>query len=153
MKVSTTLRSRRRLIAWALLPALMLRVLTPVGFMPMHDAQGGLYFAFCPGIGDTMLPPMADDPHHGHAGMHEHGAHDPGAMHPDGAAGDPPATQHHNLCPYALSAGPALAHVGPEVSAPAPLLVAAPAPDYPTVSLPTIERAQSARAPPTPRIA
>jgi hypothetical protein len=157
MKVSSTLRSRARVIAWALLPALLLRAFTPAGFMPMHDAQGGLYLAFCPGIGDTMLPPAAtDDPHRGHQGMHGHGMHDHG-MHDHGAAtgktGDTPAPEHHNLCPYALSAGPALAYSVPDVAAPVPRVSAAIAPDHPTVSLPSIDRAQSARAPPAPRIA
>lgn len=149
MKILGRIQSCSRVIAWALLPALMLRALTPVGFMPMHDAQGDLYLAFCPGIGDTMLPPMADDPHRGHPGMHDHGTHHPGTAE---QAGDPHAPQHHNLCPYALSAGPALAYAAPDLSAPAPLPAFAPPPDHPTASLPTIERAQSARAPPAPRI-
>lgn len=154
MKVSSLLRSRSRVIAWVLLPALLLRAFTPVGFMPMHDAQGGIYLAFCPGIGDTMLPPAAtDDPHRGHA-MHDHAAmHEHGAPSASGSPGDKPAPQHHNLCPYALSAGPALAYAPPAVSAAAPPPAVALAPDYPSVSLPTIERAQSARAPPAPRIA
>lgn len=150
MKVSSTLRSRARAIAWALLPALLLRALTPVGFMPMHDAQGDLYLAFCPGVGDTLPPASAaDDPHRGHHGAHDHA----GMQHPGTPAGDNPAPSQHNLCPYALSAGPALAYTVPPVSAPAPVPTRAPAPDYPTPSLPTIERAQSARAPPTPRFA
>ncbi len=155
MHVSSIVRRKRRAIAWVLLPALLLRALTPVGFMPMHDAQGSLYLAFCPGIGDTMLPPMADDPHRDHHGAtHDHAAlHDHAAVHAHGAAGVEPAPQHHNVCPYALSAGPALAHVVPFLAAPAPVATAAPAPDYPSLSLPTIYRAQSARAPPAPRIA
>jgi len=149
MKVSSPLRSRARVIAWALLPLLMLRALTPAGFMPMHDAKGDLYLAFCPGIGDTMPSPSAtDDPHRGHPAMHDHGS--PSAPASDG---DKPAPLHHNLCPYALSAGPALAYTVPAVSAPAPLSAVAPAPDYRSVSLPSIDRAQSARAPPAPRIA
>jgi len=150
MKVSSTLRSRARVIAWALLPALLLRALTPVGFMPMHDAQGDLYLAFCPGLGDTLLPPSAaDDPHRGHHVAHDHA----GMQHPGKSTGDKPTPAQHNLCPYALSAGPALAYTVPDASAPAPLPARAPAPDYPTPSIPTIERAQSARAPPTPRFA
>lgn len=153
MKVSATLCRKRRGIAWMLLPALLLRALTPVGFMPMHDAQGSLYFAFCPGIGDTLLPPMADDPHRTHHHPPDAAMHDHAAMHSHGAAGDAPAPAHHNVCPYALSAGPALAFAVPSVSAPAPLEAAAPAPDYSSLSFPAIERAQSARAPPAPRIA
>ena len=141
MRSLTTLRSRARIIALAILPALLLRALTPVGFMPMHDAQGGVYLAFCPGIGDTQLPPLvADDPHRHHHAMPDHG---------DGTS----APQHHNVCPYALSAGPALAFSVPAVPMDAPLAAAILAPNYSTVSLPTIERAQSARAPPAPRIA
>jgi hypothetical protein len=153
MKFPGRIRSSARVVAWALLPALLLRALTPVGFMPMHDAQGDLYLAFCPGIGDTMLPPAAtDDRHRGHHDMHGGALHDHGTVPSAGKDADHPS-QHHNLCPYALSAGPALAYAAPHVSTPAPLLAAAPTPDFPTVSLPTIERAQSARAPPAPRIA
>jgi hypothetical protein len=140
MKFLAAFRSRNRVIALALLPALLLRALTPVGFMPMHDAQGGLYLAFCPGIGDTLLPSLADDPHRHHHALHDHG-------------GGKSAPQHHNVCPYALSAGPALAYSVPSVPAFAPYAAAAPAPDYSSISVPTIERAQSARAPPAPRIA
>jgi hypothetical protein len=151
MKPLVSLRSRSRLIALALLPALLLRVLTPVGFMPMHDAHGDLYLAFCPGVGDTTLPPMAtDDPHRAHHAMHDHALHD--AAHP-GEAGHDHGSPHHDLCPYALSAGPALAYDIAGLPASAPPLPAARAPDYRTVVLPTIERAQSARAPPAPRIA
>jgi hypothetical protein len=140
MRSPAAFRSRTRVIALALLPALLLRALTPVGFMPMRDAQGGVYLAFCPGIGDTLLPPLvADDPHRHHHAMDDHG---------DASS----APQHHNVCPYALSAGPALAFSVPDVPADAPLAAAVPAPNYSTVSLPTIERAQSARAPPAPRI-
>ena len=152
MKTWATLRSRSRVIAWALLPALMLRALTPVGFMPMHDAQGDLYLAFCPGIGDTVLPPAAtDDPHRGHHGMHADGGH--GADRDAVSPGDRAKPTHHNVCPYALSAGPALAHAIPGVSAVAPLPAAPPSSSYPSLTLPPIERAQSARAPPAPRIA
>jgi len=140
MRSLAAIRSRTRVVALALLPALLLRALTPVGFMPMHDAQGGVFLAFCPGIGDTLLPSMvADDPHRYHHAMH------------DGDATSTP--QHHNVCPYALSAGPALAFSVPGVLAHAPLAAEILAPNYSTVSLPTIERAQSARAPPAPRIA
>jgi hypothetical protein len=141
MKVLSTLRSRGRLIVLALLPAMLLRVLTPVGFMPMHDARGGLYLAFCPGVGDTSLSQSAVDPHRHHHAMPDHD-------------GDPaPAPRHHDLCPYALSAGPVLAHSVPDVAASMPRAVAVLPADYPVLSLPTIERAQSARAPPAPRIA
>lgn len=144
MKFLAAFRSRKRVIALALLPALLLRALTPVGFMPMHDTQGGLYLAFCPGIGDTMLPPLVDDPHRDHHPQ-GHAKHD----HGDGKS----APQHHNVCPYALSASPALAYSVPSVPALAPHTAGASAPDYSSVSIPTIERAQSARAPPAPRIA
>jgi hypothetical protein len=139
MKFLAAFRSRSRVIALALLPALLLRAFTPVGFMPMHDVQGGLYLAFCPGIGDTVLPPLVDDPHRHHHAMEAHG---------DSRS----APQHHNVCPYALSAGPALAYSVPSVLALAPYTGGAPASDYSSVSIPTIERAQSARAPPAPRI-
>jgi hypothetical protein len=147
MKVLSQLRSRGRLVALALLPALLLRAFTPAGFMPMHDAHGDLYLAFCPGLSDTLLLPSAgDDPHRGHHAMHDHStAHSMG--------GALPASLHHDLCPYALSAGPALAYAVPIVSAPVSPVDAAPPPDYPTAPVPSIYRAQSARAPPAPRIA
>jgi hypothetical protein len=145
MKFLATTRSRARVIALALLPALLLRALTPVGFMPMHDAHGGLYLAFCPGIGDTLVPPSVDDPRHDHDHHPGHAIHDHG--------GGQSAPQHHEVCPYALSAGPALAYSVPGVPALAPLTADAPAPDYSSISIPSIERAQSARAPPAPRIA
>lgn len=152
MKAMNSLRARGRFIALALLPALMLRVLTPVGFMPMRDAHGALVLAFCPGMGDTRLPPAStDDPHRGHHGMRAQGGHGvgPGAT----SSGDERAPAHHDVCPYALSAGPALAYAVPDVPVTAPRLDAPPMSDYPSVHLPNIERAQSARAPPAPRIA
>jgi hypothetical protein len=149
------LRSRVRLVALALLPAMLLRALTPAGFMPMHDAHGELYLAFCPGIGETLLLP-ADDPHRAHHGLDAHGEHSGHGghgAHPAASPGDPHASEHHDLCPYALSAGPALAYAVPVLPAAAPRAAAVPAPAYLSVSLPSIERAQSARAPPAPRIA
>ena len=152
-----SLRARTRFVALALLPALMLRALTPVGYMPMHDERGELYLAFCPGIGETLLPPAAtDDPHRGHRGMHaqsEHVQHGHGAAHARAPSGEQPAPRHHEVCPYALSAGPALAYAVPDSPAAAARSPATPSPAYLSVSLPPIERAQSARAPPAPRIA
>ena len=146
MKFLAAIRWRSRVIALALLPALLLRALTPIGFMPMHDAQGDFYLAFCPGIGDTLPPALpGDDPHRDHRHQHH------GQAMPD--PGDAKPAPQHEVCPYALSAGAALAYSVPDVSAHAPHTAAAPAPDYSTLSLPTIERAQSARAPPAPRIA
>jgi hypothetical protein len=152
MKALASLRRRARFITLACLPVLLLRALTPVGFMPMHDAKGELYLAFCPGIGDTILPPAATaDPHRGHHGMHAQGANETG--HAGATSREKPAPPQHDVCPYALSAGPALAYTVPDVSAVAPRPPAPPSPDYPSISLPPIERAQSARAPPAPRIA
>ena len=111
---SHVLRSRATLFASLVLPALIFRALVPAGFMPMRDERGELAIMRCTG----------GDPHAHHAQPMAGGGHS-GSGH---AAG-------HGLCPFALSAGPALGWVN-SPGEPAGVVVA------------TIERAQSARAPP-----
>ena len=130
----TFLRSRRWVIGALIVPALAFRALVPAGFMPMRDEQGGLSLMFCPG--DVAAPVLASpDPHAHH---HHH--------HPGGSAAG------HTICPYALSAGPALAY-SVDVAGVLPLRVdfRPPArPVYPLVQ--KILRAQSARGPPHPQL-
>ncbi|HET7755695.1 MAG TPA: DUF2946 family protein [Steroidobacteraceae bacterium] len=137
------LRSRRRRLAWALLPVLALRALIPFGFMP-GASDGVLGIEFCPGEG--KLPPGISGaaPDAGHL-AHHHGHH---------GTGDPglPSGAHHAPCLFALSASPAFA---PAVAAPAIVPAAAtPLAEAPAsrLFLPAIIRAQSPRGPPFPAI-
>jgi hypothetical protein len=132
----TFLRSRRWLVCALLLPALALRALVPSGFMPMRDEQGQLSLMFCPGeVPAAALASASADPHAHH---HHH--------HPGGAAAG------HTICPFALSAGPALAYsVDVAVVLPQRFDFRPPArPVYPLVQ--TFLRAQSARGPPHPHL-
>jgi hypothetical protein len=135
------LPGRRRRLAWALVPVLVLRALIPFGFMPVAS-DGSLSIEFCPGEG--TLPPgvSAAAPHAGHL-AHHHAHH---------SGGDPtaPAGDHHAPCLFALSASPAFAPAtaAPAITPPAatPLAEAPPTPLF----LPAIVRAQSPRGPPFP---
>jgi hypothetical protein len=109
----------------------------------MHDAQGDLYLAFCPGAGETAMSMSMPMPMPMPADGHAHHHHDAGATGTE--------TPRHEVCPYALSAGPALAYATPTLHSPPPRVDAPPAPHYSAFFLPTIDRAQSARAPPIPR--
>ena len=123
---------RRSWLAKLLLPAILFRALIPAGFMPAIDADGGLGLTFCPvivraGPGTTLVH------HHGH----------------DGGTADTAGTGHHLLiCPFAAAAGPApLPGNFTAATGPADVLPPAGRPIEPGY-IPTIIRAQSARAPP-----
>ncbi len=123
-----------------MLPALALRALVPAGFMPMRDEQGHLSLMLCPGEVPVAAAGMAADPH----AHHHH--HHPGS--PEGA--NEGAGTQHTLCPYALSAGPALAYSF-AVHVPAALRVEfAVLPRHADPLVDTFLRAQTARAPPIP---
>ncbi len=130
------LRSRATWFAWLVLPALMFRALVPAGFMPMRDEQGGLAIMFCPGVSDTSLAVRGGDPHAHHAHHTADGGHSD-----SGHAG-------HGLCPYALSAGPALGWTSYSCALAAQRTDFHQPGDQPGIVIATIERAQRARAPP-----
>src|SRR5262245_32692566 len=85
--------TRRWLIAGLLLPALLLRAAIPAGLMPVFDRHGGFALQLCPGVSGA-----GGVPHH-HADQGQHGTQ----------RGDTSGGSHGALCPFALSAGPALA--------------------------------------------
>jgi len=137
----STLRSRRWLIAGLILPAMLFRAAIPAGFMPVFDPQGGLSLQICPGVVDAPASRgAAADPH----AQHHH--HHSGA----GGKGDELQGTHSSVCPFTLSAGPALAgsFLSATIAAPLATQVAGEAPSARTVA--SIERAQSARGPPAP---
>jgi hypothetical protein len=116
------------------LPALLLRALIPVGFMPVATADG-LSIEFCPDAG----PLPAADPH-----AHHHHHHQGGP--------DPSSATHHAPCLFAASA--TLAAVPATVTLVAPpalaghsALLAPAARSF----VPSILRAQIPRAPPLRR--
>jgi len=118
------MRRRSRAALGLVLPVLVLRALIPFGFMPVAG-NGGPAVELCPGVAV--------------AGTHMHHHH--------GAAGVPGSA--HALCVFAASAAPALA---PLTLAPAPLagaLIRAAAANSLSIQLPSILRAQAARAPPS----
>jgi hypothetical protein len=130
-----SIRTKRRLLA-LVLPLLLVRLLVPAGFMPMAGA-GGFGVALCPG--EAALPPglMA-----AHAGHHMHHAAHPGGT-------EPPASEHHAPCLFAAGAAPPVSPATLLAAAAPAALAAAPLPAQARdVSLPVIQRAQSARAPP-----
>jgi hypothetical protein len=126
---------RQRRLTWLLLPALLLRALIPVGFMPLAGANGA-YLGFCPGAGE--VPPAAAAPA-------THASHPGHAHHGDGRG--IPGTAHHPACVFSAGAVTACA-AAPSDAIAAPALtslterVAAP------IFLPAILRAQSPRGPP-----
>lgn len=140
------LRGRRRRFATLLLPALLLRALIPLGFMPLLGGSG-LTIGFCPGEGalpSGLVAANVQLQHAGHLG-HDHGP--VGAPH-HGGSGDPARTGHDAPCPFAATAKPAFApallalDTGVAPAAPSEALAA------PTVFPPAILRAQSPRGPP-----
>jgi hypothetical protein len=129
-----SLRTKRRLLG-LVLPLLLMRLLVPVGFMPMAG-PGGLEIALCPAA--AVLPPGLATAHAGHHMQH--------AGHAGGS--EPPAAEHHAPCLFAASAAPPLAP-GVLLAAAPPALAAANLPAQARDSaLPVTPRAQSARAPP-----
>ena len=137
---SSNLRTRRhRRLAWLLLPALLLRALIPVGFMPLAGASGA-YLGFCPGSG-AQLPGASERaaPHTAHVGH----------SHRDGDRPSSPAAPHHGPCLFSggaateFTADPLLAVVLPVAQAPTERIAS-------LVFVPAILRAQSSRGPPIP---
>ncbi len=137
----TQLRRRRHRLTGLLLPALLLRALIPLGFMPVV-AGGGLAIGFCPGAG--LLPSGIAATHHTLEAEHQH------AGHSGGAPVAPGSGAHHAPCLFATSATAAFA---PAVLVPAENAagfalrgVSAAEQLFPA----TILRAQSSRGPPLP---
>lgn len=134
-----TTRRRTALLALILLPALALRALIPVGFMPVIDGTG-IHIGFCPG---EAQPPGALGAALA-AGHLAHHHHDGGANH--GA----PASASHPPCLFALSASPAFTPAAPAVAPLPPAASALAAELTSRASVPAIVRAQSPRGPPFP---
>jgi hypothetical protein len=135
---SSTLRARRWLITAVILPAVLFRAAIPAGFMPAFDAQGRVSLQICPGLaGEPVAHGAATDPH-----AHHH--------HDNHGKGDAAHGAHSGVCPFALSAGPALAgsFLSATMAAPLSTQVAGEPPSARTVA--SIERAQLARGPPAP---
>jgi hypothetical protein len=130
---STILRSRATLLAWLVLPALIFRAMVPAGFMPMRGEHGELAIMFCPGVTDAPAS-VAGDPHAHHHMGGEHSAGEHGSV--------------HVPCPYALSAGPALGWAIDSCVATAQRTEFTGLRESFGIVAATIERAQSARAPP-----
>lgn len=145
------LLSRRRVLVPMVLGALLFRALIPAGFMPMAAADGRLMIMFCPGVsGATLVATPGPDPHEHH---HHHEA---APESPEGKPSQSHAGHHsggtvgeHATCVFAASA----------TVAPAPAACAAtvaaiaepreqPCSDLIAGTVPSITRAQSARAPP-----
>jgi hypothetical protein len=135
-------RQRRRL-AWAILPALLLRALIPAGFMPLAGA-GGPYLGFCPGAG-PLPPGLSASAEHG--SQLAHASHPGHAHHEDGGPGRPDSSHHYLACVFSTGATAGLAAMP----------AAALAPDAPLafcerftagIFLPAILRTQSPRGPP-----
>ncbi len=128
-------RRRPRLLALLVLPALVLRSLIPIGFMPISD-RGGIHLDFCPG--EAQPPGALAGPHLAH--HHHHGGADHGS----------PASASHPPCLFALSASPAFVPAAPALGLLPPEAAALAAGPSSRVLLPAIVRAQSARGPPAP---
>ena len=111
---------KSRWIAGLLLPAILFRGLLPAGFMTALDGAGAMSVHFC----DGMAQAPADDPSKSGHGQRK--------------------------CPYSASASPApppaFLALSSDVSAfrPEPILTSGRA------AVPTIDRVQAPRAPPTP---
>jgi len=129
-------RTRGRRLAWLLLPALLLRAVIPIGFMPLAGADGA-YLGFCPGAGS--LPASAEQ-------LATHASHFGHAHHSGGVPGTP-GTQHHPACVFSAGAATEFASL---LSAALAASVSPPPAARVTslIVLPTILRAQSSRGPP-----
>jgi hypothetical protein len=131
----------KRMRGWlvVLLPALLLRALIPVGFMPMVGLDHSVRLVICDSYA-PMPAALMDMPMD--AGMDM-----PHPADGDGAGG-PPVHQDHGSCPYgsspALGALPALAFTRFVVQRPAALTRSAPQ----IVFFQAPPRAHSPRAPP-----
>jgi len=139
--VTRTSRRRRTLhlaLCAAVLPALLLRALIPVGFMPVTDS-GGVSIALCPG--EAALPPALPAEMLLHHAGHAHGARSSGHSGSRGSA-------HHAPCLFATGGAAALtpATTALVLSVPAAIRVR----ELPQsgVFLPSILRAQAPRGPP-----
>jgi len=117
---------RRRSRAWlaAVLPALVLRALIPFGFMPVAS-DAGPAMELCPGVAAMAA-----------GGQHHHGS-------------APATTAAHALCIFAAGAAPALVPVVLESTLTACCAATVPAARGCSLLLPSIQRAQGARAPPS----
>jgi hypothetical protein len=132
------LRAAKRRWALLALPALLLRALIPVGFMPVATADG-LSIEFCPDAGPLPAAASAAADPHAH---HHH--------HTEGGA-DPSSASHHAPCPFAASA--TLAAAPEAASVPAAHALERASGDAEVSArafVPSIVRAQSPRAPPVP---
>lgn len=128
---------RKRRLALLVLPALLLRALIPVGFMPLAGA-GGAYLGFCPGAG--ALPPSARE-------LATHAAHLAHTHLAGGAPHAPGAINHHPACLFSAGATTASA-VTPSAALASPVMAAPAERVASLVLLPAILRAQSSRGPP-----
>jgi hypothetical protein len=142
--------TRKRLRWWValLLPALVLRSLIPLGFMPMFGPGYGVQFVLCegyapvpgtsPSVSMSMSMDMPMDAATDSVGQNA-------ALHADGGA---PIHQDHGTCPYgsapALAGLPTLAVVLVAVQPAAEPVVIAAQVGYFEIS----PRAQSSRGPP-----
>jgi hypothetical protein len=130
------LRTRRQRLASLLLPALVLRALIPVGFMPLAGS-GGVHLGFCPGAGPVP------------AARSELARHAPHHAHHDGGAPGAPGTSHQAACVFSAGASTVFAET-PSATLTA-ALAQAPAERAASLTvLPSILRAQSSRGPPIP---
>jgi hypothetical protein len=137
MSAFSHLRTHRRL-AFLVLPALLLRALIPVGFMPLAGAAG-MFLGLCPGA--SLGQGMAHVGHAGHGISHEH--------HHSGGGSDPGGTHR---APCLFSAGASAGFATP-LAAPALASAALTAPvdrSPARLFVPAILRAQSSRGPPSP---
>lgn len=121
----SAMRRRSRALLALVLPALVLRALIPFGFMPVAG-NGGPTMELCPGAVASS----------GHGHMHHH------------QGGSVPASAHA-VCAFAASAAPALSSVVLASLPAAGSLAAGRAADPASIRLPSILRAQAARAPPS----
>ena len=135
MGFASTPRRSRRLLA-LVLPLVLLRLLLPAGFMPVATA-GGMSIGLCPGeaamVGHARVHAGELAHHIGHSGAGE------------------PSGEHHVPCPFAASAAPAVASATlATLLPPLAAIRVALLPRSDTVTIATIRRAQSPRAPPLP---
>jgi hypothetical protein len=140
--MSALARLRRRRRRWALLalPALLLRALLPVGFMPLASADG-FSLELCPDAG--RLPAAASAA----ADLHAHHHH-----HAD-AGQDASSAAHHAPCLFAASAQLATAPGDAAAAGPAtPAIAPRDACRATRRFVPSILRSQAPRAPPVPAL-